>query len=331
MNPLICLYEDRETHVVAVKLLIISIRKFHPELTIRLHFPSPNISFKTWIENIPNIELITKALEGTGSYNIKPHVLIDGLRTGAKTCLWLDTDIILDSRITWLADLPEQTLVSTLDPHSYPNGSNFRAEAFDLEPQKNAIDGAINSALVLVDEVHKDFLEDWAKLLKLPQYQDSQKKPVSLRNTLMLGDQDALSALVASKKYASLKVLLLKHPNDILHHQGISALTFRQRLILKNSDRHPSIIHAMASTKPWLMKNNVSPFLNIRDYYTRIFLELSPYVCTARQYEKLLTEDKSWLRVQTVYSKFMLFIFRNDPFAAGALQALVQQILKKLV
>src|SRR3974390_2263418 len=151
---LVCLYEDRPTQVAGLKILILSLERYCPTWPIRLRCPGITDSFRTWLRRFPQVALHEEPLSSSGSYNVKPSVLLDGLASGADTCLWLDTDVFVNGSLEFLATIPNETIVVTQDPWEYPDGSTHRCSTWGLDAARS-LPGPLNSATVRVTSQHK--------------------------------------------------------------------------------------------------------------------------------------------------------------------------------
>jgi hypothetical protein len=177
-----------------------------------------------------------------------------------------------------------------------------------------------------VSRQHEAFLQAWQQVLLLEAYVAEQAKPVADRNQHLLSDQDALSALLASERFANIPVVRLAHSTDILQHHGAGAYRLRHRWSnLKQG--MPQLIHAMGSVKPWRMPDRPLFFRSLRDYYERTYLELSPYVHYARQYRSQLDENTSWLDIQTLAGRVGSTMAFNRPQLKGVFQATLHSAL----
>jgi hypothetical protein len=83
----------------------------------------------------------------------------------------------------------------------------------------------------------------------------------------------------------------------------------------------PPLIHAMGAVKPWRMPDSPNPLHSPRDYYERTYLELSPYVHTARQFRAALDEEVEWLDIHTLYGMAATLLAFNRPALKGFIQA----------
>lgn len=322
---LVCVYEDRVRQLPGVMLLVHTLSIHYPELFIRLRFPGvPQFAIR-WFSQYKQVILLTEPLEGAGSYNVKPSVLLDGLSTGAELCLWLDTDILVNRRSSELARTEKDIVLTTLDPWGGHRGSSIRCERFGLKVGR-LLHGPLNSALVRVSAQHTDLLKAWAAILRSEKYLGEQMRPVGQRDPLMLGDQDALSALLASSEFMHLDVQTLVHPSQILHHHGAAAFGARERFCVGHNGL-PAFLHAMGGVKPWAMVDRPAQF---RDWYERLYLETSPYVVRARMYRNIFESAPHWLEVQCRASRFSLMLSRNNPVYSGMVQSMIHQAKNKL-
>ncbi len=320
---LICLYEDRHYQVAGLKVLLLSLSRYCPAWPVRLRFPGIPVSFRTWLERFDQIDLIEEGLPLSGSFNVKPSVLLDGLLSGAQTCLWLDTDVLVNGSLDFIASAPPESIVVTQDPWEYAEGSTHRCASWGMT-EGRSLPGPLNSAVVRVTGAHEDLLREWERVLASHAYLIEHAKPVDSRNKHMLGDQDALSALLASQQFASVPLRKLLHCTEILQHHGPGAYGLAQRWS-NLAHGMPPLIHAMGSIKPWRMREHPSLVRNSGDYYERTYLELSPYVHFAQFYRDALLESSTWLDTQTFMSRMSSLASFNRPWLKGASQGILHR------
>jgi hypothetical protein len=317
---LVCLYEDRPNQVAGLKLLLLSLERYCPTWPIRLRFPGIADPFRNWLKRFSQVRLHEERLESSGSYNVKPSVLLDGLASGAEACLWLDTDVFVNGSLGFLAVVPSETIIVTQDPWEYTDGSTHRCSTWGVVAGR-CLPGPLNSAVVRVTPYHREFLGAWQQIISsTEQYLVEQAKPAEQRNQHLLGDQDALSALLASKEFSFIPVKRLLHSREILQHHGAGAYGPLQRW---SNLIHgmPPLIHAMGTVKPWRMPERPGLLRSPRDYYERTYLELSPYVHSARQYRSELDEEVGWLDIRTLAGMVGTVTAFNWPALKGLVQA----------
>lgn len=321
---LVCLYEDRPQQVPGVKLLVLSLSRHCPSWPILLRFPGIGEALEKWLRRFRNVTVCREPLAVSGSYNVKPSVLLDGLSID-RECLWLDTDVLVNGDLSPLAREPWETLIATQDPWEYASGSTHRCGTWSL-PVGRDMPGPLNSAVVRVSIRHQMLLSSWQRLLCRQDYLSEQRKPVKERNAHMLGDQDALSAIAASLDFNDVPIRRLLHSSEILQHHGAGAYGLSQRYT--NLRRGlPPLLHAMGAVKPWRAPNHPKLLGDFRNYYERTYLELSPYVHFARRYRLLLDEDTGWMDLHTLTAKMSSMITMGSPCLKGMVQALVHGAL----
>jgi hypothetical protein len=321
MNSIVvCLYEDRPTQVSGLKILLLTLDRYCPAWAIRLRFPGISDSFRTWLKRFSQVSLNEEKLLGSRSYNVKPAVLLDGLNSGTTTsCLWLDTDVCVNRSLEFIAAIPPEVVVVTQDPWEYSDGSTHRSVTWGLKSGRS-LPGPLNTAVVRVTQHHEPLLRAWQRAILTERYLDEQAKPTVQRDQHMLGDQDALSALLASREFSSIPVRRLMHPTEILQHQGAGAYgPFQRGLNVLHG--MPPLIHAMGTVKPWNMPDRPSLFNSLRDYYERSYLELSPYVHSARKFRAVLDEGVGWLDIHTLYGMAGTLMAFDRPSLKGLIQA----------
>jgi hypothetical protein len=322
---LVCLYEDRPYQIPGLKILLITLTRHCPSWPIRLRFPAVPDSFRDWLNRFSQISLHEEKLPSWGSFNVKPSVLMDGLTSGAEACLWLDTDVLVNGNLDFIAASPPETIVVTQDPWEYKDGSTHRSETWGLVAGRQ-LPGPLNSSVVYITRHHENFLQSWHSILTTQSYLEEQAKPVSSRNPHVLSDQDGLSALLASMEFAEIPVLRLQHAAQILQHHGAGAYGLRQRWT--NLTRGmPPLVHAMGTIKPWRMPKRPWPLQSPRDYYERTYLELSPYVHFSREYVSLLDEDTDWMKIRTLSGRIGNLLGMKHPALKGAGQSVIHRML----
>ena len=319
-SMLVCLYEDRPTQVAGLKILLLTLDRYCPAWPIRLRFPGIADSFRTWLKRFSQVSLYEEKLSSSGSYNVKPAVLLDGLTGGTTTsCLWLDTDVFVNRNLAFIDAFPPEVVVVTQDPWEYSDGSTHRCATWGLKPGRS-LPGPLNTAVVRVTRHHERLLRAWQSSILTERYLQEQAKPAIQRDQHMLGDQDAISALLASQEFSSIPVRRLMHSTEILQHLGAGAYgPFQRWLNLLHG--MPPLIHAMGAVKPWNMPDRPNLFHSPRDYYERSYLELSPYVHSARKFRAVLDEEVGWLDIHTLYGMAGTLVAFNRPSLKGLVQA----------
>jgi hypothetical protein len=295
-----CTYENRPSDLTGVKLLALSLARHCPDVTLQFSAPAIAPSLRRWAARVEQLELLERrALDGAG-WNAKPSLLLSLLAEGHDEVVWIDSDVILsgDFRPRMPALGPE-VLVATEEPDWGQNPSGAaRAEGWGLAPGRDLPVG-LNSCLLRVTHAHLPLLRRWSDLLETPAYTAAQARPWNERPLHFLGDQEVLTALLASSEFQDVSVQLLRRGRDVV--QGFSAATYTVRERLANGPRRlPPVIHAQR-VKPWRSPGGAS----LRAYNQRSYAELSPYVHVAREYRHALDEPTDWMDVRTVAARML--------------------------
>src|SRR3954453_22572248 len=109
----ICIYEDRATDMVAVKLLVASRRRNSPGFEIEVTIPQPSDAIRSWFAARPAVRLRSDHDSKRSGYNVKAAVLAKALEE-TDSALWIDSDIIVtgDLRPVFAAAGPDTLAVS---------------------------------------------------------------------------------------------------------------------------------------------------------------------------------------------------------------------------
>ena len=138
----------------------------------------------------------------------------------------------------------------------------------------------------------------------------------------MLGDQDALTALLASQEYANVPLKILKRGKDIIQYFGSHGYTISERLsnVVFGA---PTFIHSQGP-KPWIHNWQCRTAKSVRERWEMLHLDLSPYTLAARKYRDNLGSDTSWMQSHSTFSSFLRGLglwyppLVGLPFAAAA-------------
>lgn len=324
---LIVAYENRAKSIVGLKLLVLSLAKHCKNWPIHIRYPEPPGELRRWLASFSEVTLCEDPIQLDGAgYNIKPTLLLEALTSGARSCCWLDTDLLIKGNIDFLEDISDEELVVTQEPWETPDGSTLRSSTWGLEPGRQ-LPGPLNSAVIRVTNAHRELLQAWSELLRNAFYQKEQSRPSGQQHPHMISDQDALSALLASDHFSTVPVRRLKHPSEILQHHGAHAYGPRRRFEVLRSGM-PPILHAMGASKPWTVED--LPYHGARMWWERLFQELSPYTHIARGYKPLLDpNERQWLERQTIAGNVCRWISRDNDALRGFTHAMIYSTLQQ--
>ncbi|BCS54958.1 nucleotide-diphospho-sugar transferase [Geobacter sp. SVR] len=300
----ICISEDRKSCETSVKLLVLSLVRHCPQVRIELFYPPADASFYAWLQRYPQVGLNVRPFAGVSGYNVKPLALLSLLEAGCDEVIWVDSDIIVarDFRHCF-SNLPTDTLMAAEEAlnGAYEDTEGMRARAWGFHVGR-VFDHAINSCVVRVTQSHRTLLEHWRHLLESSAYQEAQKLTWSARPAHMYGDQDVLTALLSSREFAGVPCVFLRRGRDIVQYFGLSGYTVKERM-LHMASGIPPFLHSQVY-KPWL-KSLPDEEKGIRQYFNRLYLDLSPYTLEARKFRSEMDEDCSWIKPRLLLGRIL--------------------------
>lgn len=332
---IICVHEDRAEHLVGVKLTVMSLLHHCPEVSVLVSSPGASSEFRAWIETLPNAKFLDdSALSGLG-WNIKPTLLLRCLEEGHSEVVWVDADIIINGDLqSRFSKFDEETFVIAEEYYWGPQqGGTHRAVIWGLKPGRNLAASA-NTGVIRVTPHHTELLKAWKFLLNHPAYIAAQRQPAGDRSLAMISDQEVLTALLGSENFSHISVDMLKRGVDIAQCFGAAGYTPAER-VQALFHAPPIFIHAIGG-KPWMRSHYLalasgSSFLErLRAAYEYLYLELSPYVATSRQYQDRIGEEASWMDVHSFPGHLLRTAFLGNPALQGLPMALVEAIARRL-
>lgn len=268
-------FEDRDTCLTGALIAAGSLRLHCPDLKIVLWAPGLVDDLGAWGDGL-GIALRgdRPPLEG---WNIKPGVLLELLQY-EPVVYWLDSDILVTSDVRACLPNDPDIFIGTQDTSwGQRPGSAERRTAWGLPLGRDLAD-TVNTGFLRVSRAHIPLLTGWGAMLASDVYQDAQRRPVTERPLHLLGDQEALTALLGSRSERAQQVHLLSRGWDIAQCFGPDGFTWRERLTASRHGHVPPLIHAMGM-KPWIHPRRHG----LRAWYDRLHLYLSPYVDLACQ------------------------------------------------
>ena len=229
---IVCISEDRKGFQPSIELLILSISEYSPTLKIYLIFPHATREFLSWLSGHPQVTLRTTPLPKAYGFNVKPQATLHLLDEGYEDVLWIDSDIIVTHDLKSLATVDPQSLVLTEEalwtPYGDPDGLRARMWGFKVG---RVLPFALNTGVIRVTRRHYPLMMRWRELLELEEYRSAQSRDWRSRPLNMVGDQDVLTALLASEEFAQVPLHILLRGKDIVQYFGPYGYTLRERLI----------------------------------------------------------------------------------------------------
>jgi hypothetical protein len=294
----ICIAEDRKYCETAIKLLLLSILRHGVDAPVELFYPAADGAFRVWLGRCQNVRLNAEPLPDAGGFNVKPHALLDLLDRGYDEVVWVDSDILIarDFRPIF-AGLPVETMVvaeeALYGAHEDPDGMRARNWGFETG---RILPFCINSCVLRVTPLHRPLLERWRDLLQTYMYRVYQKYDWGSRPPHMFGDQDVLTALLASREFSDIPVRILLRGPDILQFFGPCGYTVAERAAHLVSGL-PPFVHAQV-VKPWNSHEVTGGRTGgrSRQYFVQLYRDLSPYTIEAGKFSDELEEDCSWMK-----------------------------------
>jgi hypothetical protein len=302
-----CTYEDRAECLVGVQVLALSLHRHDAGARLALFCPAALQSrAERQLSNAPNVSIRSDAPERFSGWNAKPSILLRLLSEGAaKELAWIDTDIVVCSSLNALLDgFPRDTLILTEEWRwGRSRGTALRTTLWGLKIGRT-IRRTINSCVVRVTPRHIGLLQRWTELLDSPTYRAAQAAHWRDRPLHMMGDQDALGALLGSVEFADCEVDLLRAGRDIAQCFQEDGYSLAQRLGNAIQRRVPTLIHAQGP-KPWAT------------LHSEPYLQLSPYTAMARAYVGELHGATDWTEPSARSARLLDHVFRGDPNLRG--------------
>lgn len=315
---IVCVYEDRRSCLVGVKLTVLSVARHHPDLRISVSVPQPPSEFAEWVAGVPQASLVTGENFAATGWDVKPGLLLARLREGQENVVWIDSDIILNGPLpSAVTAADRETLVATEEPYwGRRQGGVDRAVAWGLEPGRR-LPATVNTGVVRVTAAHEQLLERWRLLSMDERYRDARTLDWSQRPVHAMGGQDLLTALLTSADFADVPVTLLHRGVDIAQCHGPAGYTARERWSGWRSGRGlPPLVHAQ-SHKPWESfprADRSAPMkTRLELAVARMHVELSPYRPVASAYRDQLGEPAPWLDELSRPSAVLSRVARHDP------------------
>lgn len=311
---LVVAYEDRPDSLVGLKLTLLGVRRHSPDLRVLAWVPDAPAAFREWAAGVGGIELRTsrEGISSTG-WGVKPAVLLAALDlAGGDRVTWIDSDIVASADVSpLLADATDDELVATEEYFwGHHQGSPARTTGLGL-PVGRVFPATVNTGLVSVTDRHRELLEVWAELMNSPEYLAVQKLSALERPLHFWGDQETLTGLLGSERFAGVPVRQLRRGVDVAQCYGPSGLTVRERVALGGA--LPPLVHAMG-TKPWSPLPDASSVTDrARRYWQALHAETGPYVEVARTYESELGEPAPWLHPRTLAGRGLTAATRRRP------------------
>jgi hypothetical protein len=312
----VCCYEDRVAELIGVKLLVRSVIRNAPGVPIHLCVPDAPIEFQRWVARQPHVELEQKRDATLNGWSAKPVLLLRMLDAGHDEAVWLDSDLLVAGDFRRLVSEGDSIVVTEELCRNPLRATPLRTSGWKLAVGRR-LPHLINSAVVRALPLHRELLEEWARLMRTTEYQEAQRQPFPSRPVHLISDQDVLTGLLGAQQFAHLPVRVLRRGREIIHdpHDGYHPLD-RLANVFRAS---PVFVHAQ-SGRAWRYPEPPALSDSWR-YYNYLHCETSPYGHYARQMRDELDEETPFFDVRSLYGKACWAIAGGNPHLAGFLHA----------
>lgn len=290
---IVCVHEDRPSALVGLQLTVLSLRRHCPGLQVVVSAPGASKPLRDWLALQPGVALQEGPDWSARGWDVKPDLLLRLLAEGHQDVVWIDSDILVTG------PLPEALLhadaaacVVTEEPFWDARPQVDRAAAWALQVARQ-LPWTLNSGVLRVTPHHVRLLQAWRDLLTDPAYRAAQAQPWQQRPRHLMGAQGVLEALLCSREFAHVPVVMLRRGRDIAQCHGPAGFTPAERVrVLTSGRRVPPLLHALGG-KPWEESTGGQ---RVARYVNRLHHELSPYTRAAHSYACEIEEVASWSR-----------------------------------
>lgn len=324
----LCVAEDRLICEPTIQVLMASLAEHCPGVSVRLFAPNATPTLRSWLASYPQVTLDTRPVSGgVRGWDVKARALLTLLSEGCSEAIWIDSDIVVrrDFRPLFANLAPEVIAITEEGPGPFRgDGEAERCKLWGFEVGRT-FPYVLNSCVLRVTQRHRELLETWEGLLQSPEYQAKQQGPWDQRPLHMLGDQDVLTALLASKRFADLPLLILTRGSHIIQYHYRTGYSVRERM-LHLFRGMPPFVHSQG-WKPW----NAELWANFRSSDLGfMYADLSPYTMVARRYRSRLSSDGSWMDAHSPIAGALRLAGAYYPPLVGLPLAIVFQLRRML-
>jgi hypothetical protein len=236
---------------------------------------------------------------------VKPHAMLHLMQKGNDEVLWIDSDVIVVKDVIGkLANIPNDAIIVTEEalwtPHDDDDAWRARKWGFQVG---RVLPFALNTGVVRVTRSHQSLLQRWRELLESATYREAQRLDWRSRPLHLMGDQEALTALLSSE-FAYVPLRILVRGRDIIQYFGPYGFTVRERMSILFG-RSPTFIHSQGPHKPWIVQWHKRAAVGVKERLQEVYLDLSPYTLAAMRYRLDMPDDLSWIDAHYWLSKVL--------------------------
>jgi hypothetical protein len=310
---IVCVHEDRPQAFVGLQLTLLSLRRHCPQVPVAVSCPGATPDLLAWLRQLSLPVLVSRVGQARG-WDVKPDLLLDLLADGHDDVVWIDSDILVTAALPEpLVGADPAAVVVTEEPYWDTREPVDRAAAWGLPPGRR-LPCTLNTGLLRVTPKHVPLLEAWRELLTAPSYRAAQEAPWRERPRHLMGAQGVLEALLMSRRFCDVPVVVLRRGTHIAQCHGAAGYTPVDRLrTLASGRRVPPLVHALGD-KPWDQRVVPGPpRVRLVSYVNRLHHELSPYTRSADEYREDLPDVRRWSRPRSRVARVLATLTGGHP------------------
>jgi hypothetical protein len=315
----LCVYEDRHSDIVGVKLLLRSLARHAPDEHTLLFFPDAPEDVRAFAAAQGDRVTLCEPPPGRlAGWNMKPGLMRYLLDEGWDEIVFIDSDIILTGPLEQvMPPLPEGTLGVTQEyRYALHNGGPYRTRQWGMTPGTDR-PTTLNTCVLRITNAHRPLLDRWEQLSRSAAYQEAQSRPWTQRPLHMVGGQDVLTAMLGSDEFAHVDVHFAQRGADIAQCFMEDGYTTPERLGSLFRTR-PAMVHAQGG-KPWRPGD-----------IDKLYVQLSPYAAAADAYADELPEVRAWSRPRSAPARLLHGLALGHPALRGVPTALAREVRRIL-
>jgi hypothetical protein len=313
----VCTYEDRASDETGIKLLVASLGRHAPNVSLNVHVPTPSDGLARWLGKRPRVTLFTGRVPDRQGFNVKPWVLKHALDHGAESAMWLDADVMIAGPIAPLLDSlrAEEVLAAEEFFGAKFQGGSVRTRLWELGVGRR-MPATVNSCVFRATRRHTDLLDVWDGLMLRPDYQAAMARPWFERSIHMLGDQEVITAVLGASRFRDVPIRWLRRGTQIAQCNELGGYHAHERIWNALTGTRPLFLHAQGE-KPWRHRS--------------MHVDVSPYTIEASRYASELDEDLEWTRPAATASTILRWIARDHISLAGLGPAVLWELRKQRI
>ncbi len=285
-----CTFENRRSHQVGLKLMILSLEKHCRDFTLYIGTIEKDAAFADWLRRrAPHATLVMMPpfKDDIAVWHVKAALMLKLFEMGLPEVTWLDADlIVLRDLEELLAPLDDQTLLVAREMN-YPFAYNhFVMEPYGLQPD-HELEGCVNTCVTRMTIHHTPVLKKMIEYMNVPFFLEECAKPPGIRHAKFLHDQSILELLLCTRNkewVPSSPVAFIPAGKGIIQELGVTTYSLFDRISNGLGWNRPWCVHILG-VKPWAMGAEAQSYR-----------ATAVYSAFAKEYEDEVEEPMPWLR-----------------------------------